>query len=263
MIISCLNGGLGNQIFQYATGLELSLKYDKPHFVNLLEYTLTSSRSDMLHSYIGLNTTGLPQDCQIFHEARFAYDEISVAQSAHLALVGYFQSWKYFPNAIQIIRQTWNRKYYSSGLPLLDEALVGKKIMSIHVRRGDYLTETSLDYHGLVQDETYNEVVGRLVSNHQPDIVLGFSDDSNVLGEILGRLNIPSINVSGLRLGAFNEIMLMSKCSVRMIANSSFSWWGAYLSVLEDSYTYYPSQWFVNKHDFEPDDFFPSSWHAY
>jgi hypothetical protein len=247
MKVSCEFGGrLGNNMFQAATVLGYAYKYDvTPVF--------------MQHEY--LKTVEKKMNVEhIYNEPCHAYMEIPYYDN--ILLVGYFQSEKYFKDARNVIRSAFIKKTY----PVKD-------YIAVHVRRGDYLQyPTKHPIPGL--DNYYKKamvlskikdclpydgkVVYKIVGIN-PINYLIFSDDKEYCKEHFNGCIFSWELYPGLN--DYEYLQLMASCGGHIIANSSYSWWGAWLS--ENNNVICPSydNWFGpgNSH-LCPHDIIPDNW---
>lgn len=174
-------------------------------------------------------------------EPSFSYDELP-ATSADVVLDGYFQSEKYFSDCKDIIRKEFTFRNQSTYK-------VPSSSCSIHVRRGDYL---KLQNHHPICDMNYYTKAMEII---KADNYLIFSDDpawcsDNFKGD---QFTVISGNSSS------RDMQIMSQCDNHIIANSSFSWWGAWLNNNKNKIIYAPKNWFKNK-TICTDDLIPKSW---
>lgn len=206
-------GGLGNQLFMIATAIAYSKKYNK-------KLHCFYKSVDARDNYCGLSTL-MPSNGSydfIYNEPSFSYTEIPYFENNFL-LNGYFQSSKYFNK--EIIDSVYIPKSNFYSFPVIPE---GKTPVCIHVRRTDYLK--CPDYH-LIQPNNYYTAAIKLMRERVTNpYFLIFSDDIeyltvNSLGDIsdnerfiIDKRDIDCINI-------------MKECKYFIIANSTFSWWGA------------------------------------
>ena len=292
MILVKLQGGLGNQMFQYAAGKSL-VKNKKQ--VDLDHHFLNTNNTDTEHFtsrgyelnifknlkarkaktwqirfftsqsvYFKLLHSFLKSSIKYIQQQENEYILFSnLKGKKHLYLDGYFQSENYFKNNREDILKDFQ-------FPLLDpvnEALK-KKIsatpdaVSVHIRRGDYLkSKAILDIHGVLPLAYYLKAINILQAKYPSITLFIFSDDIEWAKE---NLTLDHINISFIdnNHGAnhWKDMALMSFCKHHIIANSSFSWWGAWLSETTGE-VFAPSNWFnpvtVN---FDIQDFIPDKW---
>jgi len=164
-------------------------------------------------------------------------------------LSGYFQSEKYFRKHREIILQMFEmepnrldslleQNFHKTGYKFYANELY-KSFCAIHVRRGDYVDNPHYAQLGM---DYYKEAIRTLVNlptNDAPIVFFVFSDDIAWCKE-----NFPSHFVFMEGNTDFEDLTLMSLCNYFITANSSFSWWGAYLSKSKHKHVIFPSQWF-------------------
>lgn len=265
-------GGLGNQLFIYAAGKELSRRYKTPLMVSrtsfnelsLRMFELDSFESDFAEvsrahrSLLNLSnqaTLAIQKGRQLAKasvrgreralDPAFLYKPLPQKKSQVLPAGRYFQSWRYFPEVADEIRKETQKirnptPFYEELRKDLDAAT---KTVAVHVRRGDYLTN---EYMGNVPEDYYLralEMLLQLVGNFR---ILLFSDDPNVLSarKFLSewrdqiRLVEPPPNSRPIE-----SLNLMARCDHVVMANSSFSWWGAWLGERSGRTVIYPRPW--------------------
>lgn len=289
MIIAQLIGGLGNQMFQYAAGRALSLKNDTSLLLDISAYETnnihqgfelqrifscpaeTASKSDLCRvlgwqSLASVRRIVSRRPFSIFSRKSFVAEPHfhywpgikSISKSCYLS--GYWQSEKYFSDASSQIREDFKFR-----LPLADQnAVLGKQIyqvnaVSLHVRRGDYaLNMKTMTTHGLCSPEYYRRAVQYLADRvEQPHFYI-FSDDIDWVKDNL-RIDFPTVYVQHNRgKESYNDMRLMSLCRHHIIANSSFSWWGAWLNPDMKKIVVAPGKWFANQTDVR--DLLPEGW---
>lgn len=210
-------GRLGNQMFQYASIIGIAKKHN---------YDYCFHNNHMLNSYFNLSYQAcdynLTKDFPDIQEAG-----PNTEYPDNIRVHGYFQSEEYFKHCSDFIKSEFIFKDYIKKS--VDEWVVNKKYISMHIRRTDYVnnphhTNLSLDWYNTAK-QYFND----------PDILI-FSDDKDWCKE-----SFPLDTISPFRTDV-EDLYAMTKCSGHIIANSSFSWWGAYLSNGEK--TIIPKEWF-------------------
>jgi hypothetical protein len=268
MIISRLNGGLGNQMFQYAAGRALAQKhgvelgldlriYDGPsqfdfalnHFAIsakvLAGPALPPSRKSNKLRYL-IWRSGLIRPYFI-DQKRDAFDSkfFEICDDSYLR--GYWQSERFFLEAAETIAEDFR----ITTAPTPENAHMAARIrnvnaISLHIRRGDYISDTMANAtHGVCTLDYYERALAHLAATGQN---LGeafvFSDDPAWAHENL-RISLPrtivDINDSDHQ---YEDMRLMSLCKHNIIANSSFSWWAAWLNRTQDKTVIAPKEWF-------------------
>jgi hypothetical protein len=253
MIISKIQGGLGNQMFQYAYGRHLSNKYNKKLYLDINFYQYQSLRKFSLQDFddIDISVDKIKVDYPIYRvDDDFNYKELPTPNDCGYYLNGYWQSEKYFKESEHIIREEFkpNKNLFEK---ILETPGLDTKTVSMHIRRTDYVTSNG--YHP-VQTMNYYQNAIDLVGDY--DTLYIFSDDINWCKENLKFKNmIFRENTSDIE-----DLFLMSMCSNNIIANSSFSWWGAWLNIHPEKKIIAPTNWFGEQVNLNTSDMIPSDW---
>lgn len=277
MIILKLQGGLGNQMFQYATAKALSLHSKQPLFLDssffdqtrnlpidgftYREYELNifpnihesfvskevlkkfQSEWSKLRRILGLKTY------KIIAETCMHFTPVLSKQKGNLYLDGYWQSEKYF-NAFrdEII------KCFAFDLKLIDEEnkklareMMSCESVSVHIRRNDYLKPAINKVHGTCTLQYYSQAIDLLRSRLPKSVLYFFSDDETWVKENFSGLHNIHCVEGNRGKNSWKDMYLMSQCKHHIIANSSFSWWGAWLSENTSKIVVAPEQWFKDK----------------
>lgn len=275
MITIRLMGGLGNQMFQYAAArslaerqhskLALDLSWFDQDFdvestarkYELDCFRLDQSTQKFAKGLIGRLTNKFSQS---YNEPHFHYDENFFSLASNATLSGYFQSEKYFseirPRLLADFH--WVRQAEGINKDLVKNLEEDTKSVSVHVRRGDYVTNAAAaKTHGLAGVAYYRKAV-ELISKDipQPNLYV-FSDDPDWCKKHL-TFKQPTIYIAHNTDGA-EDLRLMRLCRHNVIANSSFSWWGAWLNENPDKQVIAPQAWFANA-EHSTKDLIPSSW---
>jgi hypothetical protein len=300
MITVSLIGGLGNQMFQYAAGKALAERHGVPLALDISGFRDYALRPFLLDRLLVpeaiasvraeptekpeinftrakwkaridrmLGKAGLPKLASSpneYREPHFHYDPAFEALGPKISLFGYFQSERYF-NSIAGNLRDW----FSPREPLGDAAAAALKRIeasrlpiSVHVRRGDYLKPGTHEVHGILGETFYRQVFDRLESRigGEAEIFI-FSDDPAAAEQVLSFIPGSRLNhVRGDPERPWEDMALMARCRHHVIANSSFSWWGAWLNPSSDKIVVAPRAWFVatelNKRN--TSDLYPAGW---
>jgi len=287
VITVLLNGGLGNQLFQYATGRALAEKHgvalsldlsrlkhpkpvDTPRVFELAPFNINASllageSRQSLGTYRTLVhrmllKTGITLLGRItLKEQSSGFDPLFLKAPSDCILDGFWQSEHYFKQITTILQQELSLKTPSSAW-LEAASLLMDATVAVHIRRGDYVTNpVAASFHGICSQDYYRTAVAK-IRQHCPDAqFLVFSDDPTWCHQHLD-LGVPFRLANDFRLnGPAEEMLLMTRCRHQIIANSSFSWWGAWLNSSPDKLVIAPSQWFADP-AIETDDLVPKSW---
>ncbi|QWE02827.1 alpha-1,2-fucosyltransferase [Polynucleobacter sp. JS-JIR-II-b4] len=285
MIITKLNGGLGNQLFQYAAGRSLAdhhnteLILDLEWFKNapvgntrrkfeLGKYPIIARVASpkevaaftFYHGRVLRRIPFLPRLWKYQREKHFQYDPCFFNFANNCYLDGYWQSHLYFDDIGGSLRAQLqpNIEPGPANQKLLDEIAIENSV-AVHIRRGDYLTNPSASsHHGVCSLDYYQQAVEQITSKVANPHFYVFSDDLAWARENL-IFHFPVTFVGhNLAEQSFQDLHLMSHCKHQIIANSSFSWWGAWLNSNPEKIVIHPKRWFlVNK---DTSTLFPSTW---
>ena len=275
-----LSGGLGNQMFQFATGysvakknnvrLTLDLKYiNKRQLFNGFElenvfniYSKISFLNKQLN-YKSFNFSVIlnifEKSFYNFNEPHYHYSKKILDLPKHSFLDGYWQSELYFKDYANEIREIYS---FSPNLNKENNLIINdinnNNSISIHVRRGDFLLKQNNNHNTNLKEYYLKAIKDSSKFFKNPKFFI-FTDDPSWVSEnfILNH----SYNVVDINHGSksFLDMYLMSLCQINIIANSSFSWWGAWLNNNKDKIIYAPKNWFNDKL-IRTDDLFPKSW---
>ncbi|UWR52721.1 alpha-1,2-fucosyltransferase [Phaeobacter inhibens] len=280
MIITRLHGRLGNQMFQYAAGraladrLGVSLTLDsrgaelRGEGVLTRVFDLDLATPDILpplrqRAPLGYALwRGLGQHLgtgpKLRREVGQGYNPDFVDWSDNSYLHGYWQSERYFAQSAERIRRDFTFPEYSNQQNAEMAARIGEtNAISLHVRRGDYLT---LAAHVLCDQAYYEAALAQVLDGlkGQPTVYV-FSDDPQWAKE---NLPLPCDKVVVDFNGAdtdYEDMRLMSLCKHNIIGNSSFSWWAAWLNQTPDRRVAGPAKWFGDPKLNNP-DILPPGW---
>lgn len=164
-------------------------------------------------------------------------------------LVGYWQSHFYFDSiSAEIRNELQPTAGYSNRVIDQMRRVADRDAIAVHVRRGDYVTEPNVArVHGVLGTRFYEEAVYSIAQNTDRPVAVVVSDDPEWASANLS-LGIETIHAEQKhRMTAVETLSLMAACSHHVIANSSLSWWGAYLATHRDQQVAYPERWFVDR----------------
>lgn len=265
MIITKLQGGLANQIFQWAYGKFLSDHNKTPLYLDVSFYLNqfgVTKREFSLNKFPNLDYNILPNDRNINNWSiepgktkiigitdNHNYSKLDYQPDAHYYLNGYWQSEKYFKGIENIIRE--NLKPSEEKLKELKDKYDTNNSVSIHIRRTDYVTSNG--YHPVQPIEYYQKGLD-LIKDY--DRVLVFSDDIEWCKNNLDFKNMVFVEGND----DVEDLWLMSLCGHNIIANSSFSWWGAWLNENKNKKIITPEKWFGDKSNTNYSDIIPENW---
>ena len=287
MIIVSLKGGLGNQLFQYAAARQLAeihgslVKLDISVFetyehhsyalspFNIPEHIATAEEIAALtmhrRSVIERITTRLlrqplrPTRTHV-RERHFQFDPRILNLPDGVYLDGYWQSEKYFTGIADIIRKELTvRTPPACRNKELAEQMASCNSVSVHIRRGTYLLPQFSAYHPTCSSEYYRNAVEQLAASVGTPRFFIFSDEPAWAHENV-RLPFPAVYVDHNDASTdYEDLRLMSTCRHHIIANSTFSWWAAWLNDKPGKIVLAPERWF-NDPTINVSDLIPESW---
>lgn len=282
MITIGLSGGLGNQMFQYALGRELasmrktSLRLDISGYKTgggitwrqflLSDFNIKAEVTEKEISETFFDRAQNKVDAllpyylrKVVSEVGFGFDKNILSVRNNSYLNGYWQSEKYFTNSASSIRDdfTLKKSFHGSKLELL-EFIKTSNAVSVHFRRGDYLKNEEVSrVHGLCDFNYYTRAIDRLRKEFDNMVLVVFSDDQDWVKSNF-KIDQP-IHFVESNYEAAEEIYLMSLCKHNIIANSTFSWWGAWLNQYREKIVIAPEKWFATD-ERSAKDILPAAW---
>jgi hypothetical protein len=292
MIIVKLTGGIGNQMFQYAAARRLSFvndtqlrldlswfdevgpslnrKYELEVFNIASEIANSADIAALKPKKLNSFWSRLPNFLKNINqhnnrthliEKNFSFDSAILSLRGNVYIEGYWQSEKYFIDIGQIIRREFSFKkdVPESNQRTLDN-ITSSESIAVHIRRGDYVTlPTANAYHGLCQLNYYHLAANIIGNQLSKPVFYVFSDDITWAKHNLKLdYEINFIDHNGPDRGC-EDLRLMSLCKHHVIANSSFSWWGAWLDPGRNKIVCAPRRWFCDE-SINTSDLIPDSW---
>lgn len=281
MIIIRMTGGLGNQMFQYALYLKLCSMGREVKFDDITEYELDNARPVMLWAF-GLTYPRADQEeinkitdgflklshrirRKLFGRKSLEYQEKNcnydpqVLQRDPAYLTGYFQSEKYFMDVEEQVRRAFT---FSEGIWKGQDEEIRRKMqnflgqiqgcesVSVHVRRGDYLEKEEI-YGGICTEAYYKSAIEYMQRKRKESRFFLFSNDPEWVREWVNanyRGDNRFVIIEGTQEETgYLDLFLMSRCKNHIIANSSFSWWGAWLDENPRKRVIAPAKWANNQ----------------
>ncbi|MBL0358838.1 MAG: alpha-1,2-fucosyltransferase [Chitinophagaceae bacterium] len=289
MIVVKLQGGLGNQLFQYAIGKRLALHHNTPFkldttFLNQTEATgKITPRSYELDQLSTTDETASAADIHAFsnsanllhrlkkyftrskyiREKSFRFDPDFLSYGNNCYLDGYWQCENYFIEISDVLRNEFKCKLAPDEKNIEMQAnIASTNAVSIHIRRGDYISNPAAhQFHGICSLEYYQQAVDLIAAKTSNPHFFIFSDDVNWVAANF-TINFPTIivDINDSSSGA-KDMQLMSCCKHHIIANSSFSWWGAWLNTDQQKIVVAPKNWFRDS-SIDTSTILPASWHT-
>ncbi len=290
MIIAQITGGLGNQMFQYAAAKALSLhlhaelKLDIQSFKREIlpeldvernfeltafkEFDFQEASKDEIRelqkeSLLGKKLEKIipPYKRRVYSEKDFSFDPNFFKAKYPVYIRGHRQSEQYFYPYREQIKQIFVLpEIIFNNVFAMGEKMKFENSLAVHVRRGDFLRlPIILDWHGVLEKNYYAkgiEIIRDKVDNLK---IYYFSDDidwikKELLPEFPGEIISESISKNH-----YQDFYLMSQCKHNIIANSSFSWWAAWLNNHKDKKVIAPKKWFNNA-PLNYKDVIPENW---
>jgi hypothetical protein len=272
LIVIKLKGGLGNQLFQYATAKALSIDKKSELFLDKSSYIYSKTQKFGLDNF-NLELNFYKKNKWLFKLGRFlklsiSYQEKKISYDSSLFnlshknifLEGYFQSEIYFNKY---------RDEFLKDFKLLSplkieskkmlEILKKRNSVSLHFRRGDYLLKQN-EIHNVDKSTYYKEAVEYIESKIQNPVYFVFSDDMDwVKKNFKSDKKIFYVDFNDAATN-YEDLILMSSCKHNIITNSSFSWWGAWLNTNEEKIVVAPKKWF-NGNELDYSDIVPKQWY--
>ncbi len=283
MIITRLDGGLGNQMFQYAAGKALAQHHGVPFGLDRRVFDGPAQFDYGLHHFDISSQTPKQSDLpplrttsklrylawraglfgpKLVRQVGDAFDPAFLENGPESYLSGYWQSERFFAACATDIRKDFKIITPASDANrALAETIEASNAVSLHVRRGDYVSDPRANAtHGLCTMDYYEQALSHIANAAKGDIeVFVFSDDPAWAHDnmhLAYKRTIVDLNDSDHQ---YEDLRLMSLCKHNIIANSSFSWWGAWLNRNTEKTVVAPSTWFRQAGKSNP-DICPPEW---
>jgi len=277
MISIKIQGGLGNQMFQYAYAKALEARgygvmidssiyhhYKLHGGFQLDKYAIdlpiiNQKRNIFLHK---IKAKLGWKNRNVFKEKSLLYDENFFIPKDGVIIEGYFQSEKYFMDIRQLLLEQFTlKKSLSTYGEEIAKLIRENNSCSVHIRRGDYVqNESTQAIHGSCDLDYYARAIAYMETGHKNIKYYIFSDDVTWVKEHLPINNAHYIESEKERI-PHEDIYLMSLCQHNIIANSSFSWWGAWLNQYVNKQVIAPKRWFLDEVMYQQSqDIVPVDW---
>ena len=277
MIYSRIRGGLGNQLFQYAVARSLADQLGVNLGLDIREYSASSNFQMGLTKFnirAILNPDGLIRHKKdgrilfalenlvgkhkhVYYEPFLSFDKNVLSKQDGTFLKGYWQSEKYFTDKNKIMEDLEIIKSPTEKNTQIKAKIEECNSISLHIRRGDYVSNST---HGTCDLGYYNKAVQFFIDKYGSNFeIFAFSDDPSWVQknlELPVKINFISNNSSN---NNYEDLRLMTCCMHNIIANSSFSWWGAWLNKNPKKCVIAPKQWFADS-KIENKDITPKNW---
>ena len=280
-----LHAGFGNQMFQYAlylklqkiNGIENVFVHNciEPQTPNILEvFSLTPQYAseklierlrDVNMSFMSRVVRKIRGRRTYYETDKMEYEELPLSKSRSLYLYGYWQSEKYFIDIREEILRTFNLEHalmkYSQDVRDFNEERLREikqtNSISVHIRRGDYV-QLSSKFGGICTDKYYHEAMNYFRNKYSDAKFYIFTNDL-AWAEGQEMFQADDCKIINGNEGKNDELdmLLMSKCKHNIIANSSFSWWGAWLNEYNEKEVIAPAKWI---HTLDASDVYCQGW---
>lgn len=271
MIVTKLCGGLGNQMFQYAMARRLALDHEAPLYLDLRDFVSDPLRDYRLahlriqaeiatsailrhfaagswRTWRGLRRLApyIPVRGKVRQERDFAFDPAALECRPPIYLSGFWQSERYFASVADHIRTDFQlNQPMTADREALAARMRATQSVSLHVRRGDYVTNAHTNaYHGVMPIEWYQRAMAMMAEAQEQPTFFVFSDDPAWVRDNMSApwpMEFVDPDPDGRE---FEDMHLMACCRNHITANSSFSWWGAWLNPRLDKRVIVPRRWF-------------------
>jgi hypothetical protein len=282
MIVVQILGGLGNQMFQYAAGRALAVQHGVPLFLDT-SFMKRISKHDTprnfeldvfrIHATV-IKPKNLPGNILFTQDRRYGktiryllyairyrrYKRDCIAVTSEISMIGadefpaihppayltgYWQSERYFKQIRQVLLSDFALcNPLPSRLLKLADVIRQSASVALHIRRGDYAANPATNsVHGTCGKEYYVQAIADMKQRFPESKFFAFSDEPIWVHRNLAKLD-PSMQIIE-RNSAHEDLYLMSQCKHHIIANSSFSWWGAWLCMNPEKTVIAPKRWYV------------------
>lgn len=277
-----LNGGLGNQLFQFAAGYALSKKINSSLYldcqlyqisefdnykreceidkvINPKDFTLISSTMFLPSRlwklkrlfYTLLHEIGI-QKYRFIRENKSGFDKnFFLLLNDNLFLDGYWQSEKYFFEYKDEVKNIFNIFFHTIPKYLdLYKGICLKNSVCVDIRKGDYVSSfKKLSVHGELSDDYYKKCIDRIeILIESPEYFI-FCDNINDIPSPFKSKSCHIVDVKHFGENYHNKLRLMTLCSNFIIPNSTFTWWAAYMCKNKNKIIIGPENWVKNKNN--------------
>lgn len=281
LVVVKLQGGLGNQLFQYATGFALAKTLDCQLMLDARFVGLGSNRiyqlnqlniSGKLASYPLLDYLPAIKSQKRFNrdyrvrgkklkhitEPHFHYWDKLQSFSGRIYLDGYWQSHKYFATfKKELVKEFSLRCNTKNDFNAMSSRISQNMSLGVHIRRGDYATnKITRSYHGVLNQFYFKNAIDHLGSSLNKKNIFYFTDDTNWV-----KSNFDTSEEQIISLQNFTdteELFLFSLTKKKVLSNSTFSWWGAWLG--DNTGVVAPKKWFAPRSSHNTQDLFLNEW---
>ena len=292
MIITQIKGGLGNQMFQYAFGRKLSLVKRTNFKLDIRSYNNDKSARkfmlDIFKTKIDIASVSEIEKIKRWHLSAYirkpytlvqkllpyykrniikekcftCFDKNYIKFPANCILIGYWQSYKYFESIRDILLKEFKpQTELDDKNKKVLEKIHNNNSISIHIRRGDYINNPIYSkFYRALDKEYYLEAIKIIKSRIRNPKFFIFGDEIEWFKENIQLENATYIDFNQDK--PFNDLFLMNNCKHNIMANSTFSWWGAWLNNNNSKIVITPEHWFKGEfaQTYKTTDLLPDSW---
>jgi hypothetical protein len=280
-------GGLGNQMFQYAFGFAASKEnnakiklevsgfnaHDERYYAldlfnieenlelkskyNFLLNKINSKHNSLLSKASSKLLRWLLRLTKFYFQEReeFVFDHSVFSIITDTYFYGYWQNEKYFKKYRKELLDIFKLKDIHSQTQVYQQKINESESVSLHIRRGDYINSV----HDTCDIEYYKKAVLEILKTNKKAHFFIFSDDMHWVKNNLDFIDHKTLVVLESEIPDHEEMYLMTQCKHNIIANSSFSWWGAWLNQNSDKKVIAPKKWFKSS-TLNTNDLIPASW---
>ena len=261
--ILCIKGGLGNQLFEYCryqqltdAGYKVFIHYDRQQ-LNVHGGTLLDECFDVQLPPISIPTMVITLLLKGIRKTGLFSQLFDEDHPKCLLIDDYSQDLRYISKALSLLpfRNNIRQKVDSIWLRNIENSPCS---VAVHVRRGDYLHPINASNFGICPEEYYKNAIKFIRQCHPEAELFFFSDDINYCRNHLKFDNSNYVEHKE-NIPDWSDLYLMTRCHHHIIANSTFSFWGAFLSRQADCINIYPRRWFANAEWTTP-NIFPKEW---
>ena len=269
-----LLGGLANQLFQYSMGRALAIRTG-----SLLRFDTRDLDDDILRNYAlhqfnikgqaaslseldYFRAIGAGERYQLLAEKSFRFQVEATLAEAPVYAQGYWQSERYFESIEQVLRRdlTLTRGFSQEGASLVREIRSHRSSVSVHIRRGDYVTNpTTNAFHGCVSSDYVHRAMELMLKRYEDAVFYVFTDDLNWARENINHASNSVFIAERIMTTDGEELSIMGSCQHHILSNSSYSWWGAWLNPRRTKLVVAPTPWFRST-DVDPQDLYCANW---
>ena len=256
---------LDNLNIPEATTASCHLNPSQTGSVSLFFWARWRQRADRILSIAGLPQ--LPAPANSYREPHFQFDRQFETLGAETSLFGYFQSELYFSSIAEALPRVFEPREPLGESARIAADRIGASALpvSIHIRRGDYTQASTASVHSLLDKNYYRKALEWMEARLGSKLfeLFVFSDDLEQASQVLGFVPPERVNyVQGDPKRPWEDMALMARCRHQIIANSSFSWWGAWLNRSPQKIVIAPRYWFTPTAMRERNtcDLYPSDW---